>query len=64
MCEHGDVRLVGGLTAMDGRVELCAYGYWAVACHTFWYADETNAVCKQLGFPTEGNYPVCTNCGM
>lgn len=53
-CEHGDVRLVDGPTEMEGRVELCSYGYWAVACDNYWDKDETNAVCKQLGFPTDG----------
>lgn len=55
-CEHGDVHLVGGETEMEGRVEFCAYGYWAVACDNYWDKDETNAVCKQLGFPTDGEH--------
>ena len=56
VCEHGDVRLVGGPpdSEMEGRVEFCAYGYWAVACDTFWTTVTTNVVCKQLGFPTDG----------
>ena len=53
-CEHGDVRLVGGPTEMEGRVEFCSYGYWAAVCDYYWDKDETNAVCKQLGFPTDG----------
>lgn len=55
-CKHGDIRLVGGQTEIEGRVEFCSYGYWAVACDNFWNADETNAVCKQLGFPTDGEH--------
>ena len=55
-CEHGDVYLVGGETEMEGRVEFCAYGYWALACDNYWDEDETDAVCKQLGFPTDGEY--------
>lgn len=55
-CEHGDVRLVDGQTEMEGRVEFCAYGYWTVACDNYWDKDETNAVCKQLGFPTDGEH--------
>ena len=56
VCEHGDVHLVGEPTdsEMEGRVEFCAYGYWVVACDTFWNIDETNVVCKQLGFPIDG----------
>jgi deleted-in-malignant-brain-tumors protein 1 len=53
-CKHGDVRLVGGQTEMEGRVEFCSYGYWAIACDTYWGREETTAVCKQLGFPVDG----------
>ena len=55
-CEHGDVRLAGGETEMEGRVEFCSYGYWAVPCDALWYEYNTNAVCKQLGFPTDGEH--------
>ena len=55
-CDHGDVRLAGGETEMEGRVEFCSYGYWAVACDNYWDKNETTAVCKQLGFPTEGEH--------
>ena len=61
-CEHGNVRLVGGHTAMEGRVEFCSYGYWAVACDYYWDTNETDAVCKQLGLPTDGEYGLlCSN---
>lgn len=55
-CEHGDVRLAGGETEMEGRVEFCSYGYWAVACDNYWNKDATATVCEQLGFPTEGEH--------
>jgi hypothetical protein len=41
---------------MEGRVEFCSYGYWAVACDTYWDRDETTAVCKQLEFPIDGEH--------
>ena len=53
-CEHGDVRLVGGQKITEGRVEICAYGYWATACENNWDTVETDIVCNQLSFPTEG----------
>ena len=61
-CEHGEVRLVGGQKTTEGRVEICAYGYWATVCksqysnymYINWNTVETDTVCKQLGFPTEG----------
>ena len=51
-CEHGDVQLMSGLTAKEGRVEVCAYGYWASVCD----GDiiTTQLLCKHLGLPTEG----------
>jgi hypothetical protein len=41
---------------MEGRVEFCSHGYWAVACDTYWDRDETTAVCQQLGFPVDGEH--------
>ena len=53
-CEHGEIRLVGGQKTTEGRVEICAYGYWATACYNYWDSVETELVCKQLGFPSDG----------
>ena len=52
-CNHGDVRLVNGLRGTEGRVEVCAYGYWAIPCDSNWNIATTHLVCKQLGLPTE-----------
>ena len=54
-CNHGDVRLVNGRRETEGRVEVCAYGYWAIACdsNSYWNTAATRLICKQLGFPTE-----------
>lgn len=53
-CRHGDVRLVNGSRKTEGRLEICAYGYWAVACNRFPSADLSALACKQLGLPAEG----------
>ena len=53
-CEHGDVRLVNGTHTAEGRVEVCADGYWATACYNGWDIVETEVVCKQLNLPSEG----------
>ena len=39
-------------------MEVCAYGYWAMACDSssYWNSAATLVVCKQLGFPTESIY--------
>ena len=54
-CKHGDVRLVSGLKETEGRVEVCANGYWAMACDSssYWNIAATRLVCKQLGLPLE-----------
>ena len=53
-CEHGDVRLVNGTHRAEGRVEVCANGYWATACYSCWNRVQTETVCKQLNLPYEG----------
>ena len=53
-CEHSGVRLVGGQKISEGRVEICAYGYWSTVCYSNWNTVATKLVCKRLGFPTEG----------
>ncbi|CAI8040127.1 Neurotrypsin, partial [Geodia barretti] len=57
-CEHGAVRLVGGLTDSTGRLELCALGVWGKVCNAFgyWGPDNARVVCRQLGFSKDGAY--------
>ena len=53
-CQHGAVRLVGGQKISEGRVEICASGYWSTVCNSNWDIVETEIVCRQLDFPTNG----------
>ena len=55
-CEHGAVRLVGGLTDSTGRLELCALGVWGKVCNAFgyWGPDNARVVCRQQGFSKDG----------
>ena len=53
----GDVRLVGGLSPNEGRIEICWNGTWGTICDSRWYDIYNNAVdvvCKQLGYPYSG----------
>ena len=48
-CKDGDVRLVGGSTEYEGRVEVCINRVWGTICDRYWYTQDSNIVCKQLG---------------
>ena len=61
-CEDGDIRLVGGNTQYEGRVEVCINRVWGTVCSSrynpywwwwsysyYWGTPDSNVVCRQLG---------------
>ena len=61
-CSDGDVRLVGGATSNEGRVEICVNRVWGTVCrstsswsysNTFIF-QEGRVVCRQLGYQELG----------
>lgn len=53
-CTHGSIRLIGGTSIMEGRVEVCVSGVWGTVCDDFWSATDANVACRQLEFSNSG----------
>ena len=49
-CDEGDVRLVDGDAAYEGRVEVCLGGKWGTICDSSWDHRDAQVMCKQLGY--------------
>ena len=64
-CNDGDLRLVGGASVREGRIEVCIYGLWGSVCgyHVLPLTNSISRVfsdtdamvaCRQLGFSSDG----------
>lgn len=61
-CVDGDLRLSGGSTPLEGRVEVCSNRLWGTVCHSvynydrYWGTEEGGVVCRALGHQPIGEF--------
>ena len=53
-CCNGDIRLVGGSSDTEGRVELCVNDTWGTVCDDLWGDNDASVVCARLGYSSTG----------
>ena len=56
MCTKGELRVTGLNTTnlIAGHMELCTGAEWRAVCSEEWDVADAMVVCRQLGFPAEG----------
>ena len=51
---EGAVRLRGGASPLEGRVEICLHGIWGTVCDDHWDINDATVVCRQLNHSSVG----------
>ena len=49
-CPSGAIRLIGGSTPTQGRVEVCLNSAWGTVCDDGWTDVDASVACRQLGY--------------
>ena len=53
-CKDGDLKLVGGISENEGRLEVCFDQRWGTINGDGWTHTDTQVACRQLGYSTSG----------
>ena len=53
-CTNDAIRLTGGSHAAEGTIEVCYDQTWRVVASSHWTPRNSQVVCRQLGFLSEG----------
>ncbi|XP_041472306.1 deleted in malignant brain tumors 1 protein-like [Lytechinus variegatus] len=60
---HFEMRLVGGNTENEGRLEVFYQGQWGTVCDDYWDSEATDVACRALGFQGGERYDCCAEYG-
>lgn len=55
-CSDGEVQLCGGMSLLEGTVELCRNQQWGTVCDEAWDTSDAGVVCGQLGYSLRSEF--------